>query len=200
MQLDNTPLSVVSVEPPNGALSVPTNTTVIKVTFSEPAEPSSVNGGTVILQQGIFGLNTNLSLSSDGRVATLTPFGRLSENTIYRVVAVNVTDRNGLRMASEFNSTFTTADETAPTVSTIVPANNSGEFPLDGTIAVTFNEPIDPNSSFAGIISIAPLNSPQTPLTGNYTLDATGQIVSFTPSGGFAKAHATPSPLTVNAT
>jgi hypothetical protein len=188
MRLDNTPISVVSVEPANGALGIPTNGAVIRVTFSEPAETSTVNGGTVQLQQGVFGIGTTLTLSNDGLVATLTPTNRLVEGVVYSVVVNQVEDRAGLRIANAFNSTFTTADETAPVVSTIVPANNSSEFALDGTVTVTFNEPLDPNLSLATVLYVASLDSPQSPLTGTYALDATGRIVTFTPAGGFAES------------
>jgi hypothetical protein len=188
MRLDNTPISVVSVEPANGSLGIPTNGAVIRITFSEPAEPSTVNGGTVQLQQGPFGIGTTLTLSNDGLVATLTPTNRLVEGAVYTVVVNQVEDRAGLRIAAAFNSTFTTADETAPVVSTIIPANSSGEFPLDGSVFVTFNEPVDTNLSLASVVYVAPLDSPQTPLTGNYALDATGRIVTFTPAGGFGES------------
>jgi hypothetical protein len=185
MVLDNTPISVVSVQPANGAQSLPTNGTVITVTFSEPAEPSTVNSGTVQLQQGFAGIGTTLSLSGDGRVATLTPVNRLVENAVYKVVVNQIEDRAGLRIATAFNSTFTTADETAPVVSTIVPANNAGEFPLNGSIAITFNEPID-SGNLASIVYLAPLNSPQATVTGNAALDATGRILTFTPAASLA--------------
>src|SRR4030095_5030787 len=70
MVLDSTPISVASVEPANGTVSVPTNGTVVTITFSEPAEASTVNSGTVQLQLNNSGIGVTQALSSDGRVAT----------------------------------------------------------------------------------------------------------------------------------
>ncbi len=68
----------LSVVPANGTQALPTNGTVVTITFSEPAEASSVHSGTVQLQLGNAGVGTTLTLSADGRVATLTPVNRLA--------------------------------------------------------------------------------------------------------------------------
>ena len=188
LSLDNTPISVASVVPANGTQALPTEGTVITITFSEPAEPSSVHSGTVQLQLGNAGVGTTLTLSADARVATLTPNNRLTENSTYKVYVNQIENRAGLRIASVFNSFFTTADENAPVVAAFSPANNSGEFPLDGSIVVTFSEPIDPALSLANIISVAPLGSPQAPLNGSYQLDVTGRIATFTPAAVLAES------------
>ena len=95
--LDSTRISIVSVNPADGATSRPTNGTVITVTFSEPAESSTVNSSTVQLQLGNSAVGTTLSLSSDGRVATLTPVNRLAEGSTYKIYVNQVEDRAGLR-------------------------------------------------------------------------------------------------------
>ncbi len=196
MLLDSTPISVVSVAPANGTLSVPTNGTVATITFSEPAEASTVNAGTVQLQLGSTSIGTTLSLSSDGRVATLTPLSRLAESSVYKVFVNQVEDKAGLRIASAFTSTFTTADETAPTVSAVSPINGATEVAPGTNVVVTFNEPINSNDNLANIIKLTVFQSSDPPLAGNYALSTDGRIATFTPA--VALADSTHYTVTVN--
>jgi len=129
-------------------------------------------------------IGANVALSTDGRVATLTPVSRLAERTSYRVVVNKVEDRAGLQLANAFNSTFTTADETAPTVTSIAPANSAAEVPSDASVIVTFNEPIDRGANLADVIKVTASQPPDVPLTGSYELDAGGIVATFRPTGG----------------
>ncbi len=183
--LDSTRITVVSVNPANTASGVPTNGTVITVTFSEPAESSSVNSGTVQLLLGSSGISSTVALASDGLTATLTPVSRLAETALYRVSVQQIEDRAGLRLANTFNSTFTTADETAPAVTAISPASAAVEVAPEGNIQVTFSEALDPSQNFANVINVASFDPPQTPLAGNYALDGAARVATFTPTGGF---------------
>ncbi len=195
MVLDNTPISVVSVEPANGAVSVPTNGTVVTITFSEPAEASTVNSGTVQLQLGNSSIGVSRSLSSDGLVVTLTPNNRLAESSVYKVFVNQVEDRAGLRIASAFTSTFTTADETAPTVTAITPANGASQVAPGTNVVVTFSEPIDSNDNLANIIKVSVAQSTDPPLSGAYALSTDGRIATFTPAALADSTHYT---VTVN--
>ncbi|HEY0730158.1 MAG TPA: carboxypeptidase regulatory-like domain-containing protein, partial [Pyrinomonadaceae bacterium] len=181
MLLDSTPISVLSVEPANGAVSVPTNGTVVTITFSEPAEASSVTSGTVQLQLNNSNVSVTRSLSSDGRVVTLTPNNRLTESAVYKVFVNQVEDRAGLRIASAFTSTFTTADETAPSVTAISPANGATEVAPGVNVVVTFSEPIDSTDNLANIIKVSVSQATDT-LAGNYVLSADGRVATFTPA------------------
>ncbi|MDX6694607.1 MAG: large repetitive protein [Blastocatellia bacterium] len=191
MLLDSTPISVVSVEPANGSALLPASGTLVKVTFSEPAESGTVNTGTVQLQQVSAGtVGASVSLSADGLTATLTPTNRLAETATFKVVVSGVEDRAGLRLANTFNSTFTTADETAPTVISIAPANSATEIPVDASIVVNFSEPIDRSSNLADIIKVVASNAPDAPLAGVYSLDPTARIATFIPAGGLSESSA----------
>src|SRR5207302_10727289 len=138
-------------EPANGATGLPTMGTVVRVTFSEPAETSTVNTSTVQLLLGNSPIGATVSLSGDGRVVTLTPLNRTAESATYKVYVNQVEDRAGLRLTSAFSSTFTTADETAPTVTTITPANSASEIPTDTNVVVSFSEPIDRAANLAEV-------------------------------------------------
>ena len=188
MPLDSTPISVVSVAPANGAVSVPTNGTVVTITFSEPAEASTVNSGTVQLQLNNSSISVTRSLSSDGRVVTLTPSSRLAETSLYKVFVNQVEDKAGLRIASAFTSTFTTADETAPSVSAISPVNGTTEVAPNTNVVVTFNETIDSNDNLANIIKVSVAQSSDPPLVGSYALSTDGRVATFTPAVALAES------------
>lgn len=196
MLLDSTPISVVSVEPANGAVSVPTNGTIVTITLSEPAEASTVNSGTVQLQLNNSSIGVTRALSPDGRVVTLTPSSRLAESSVYKVFVNNIEDRAGLRIASAFTSTFTTADETAPTVTAISPVNGATEVAPGTNVVVTFNEPIDSNDNLANIIKVTVFQSTDPALAGSYALSTDGRIATFTPA--VALADSTRYTVTVN--
>jgi hypothetical protein len=103
---------------------------------------------------------THFALSSDGRVVTLTPLNRLTESAVYKVFVNQVEDKAGLRIASAFTSTFTTADETAPAVSAINPANGATEVAPGANVVITFNEPIDNTANLATYSSSRSFNRP----------------------------------------
>ena len=69
---------------------------------------------------------------------TLTPSSALADQTQYQVVVKNVKDVAGNNMAKEATLTFTTGDNTAPTVSTDTYAVNA-----DGKIYLVFSEPMN---------------------------------------------------------
>jgi hypothetical protein len=188
MLLDKTAISVVSVEPANGTTLLPTNGTIVKVTFSEPAEMSTVNQSTVQLQSGGGAVGATVSLSNDGLVATLTPNARLAESSLYRPYVNGVEDRAGLRLANAFSSTFTTADESAPTVAAIAPVNSATEIPINASINATFSEPIDRARNLSDIIKVTLMDAPDAPLAGSYELDTAGTLATFRPANGLAES------------
>ena len=81
MRLDATPIRVASVNPADGASDVSPLSATVTISFSEPAQPATVNGSTVRLLQGTGGVSASLSLSGDGRTVTLTPSARLADTT-----------------------------------------------------------------------------------------------------------------------
>ncbi|HTG86769.1 MAG TPA: Ig-like domain-containing protein, partial [Pyrinomonadaceae bacterium] len=196
MLLDSTPISIASVEPANAAVTVPTHGTVVTITFSEPAETSTVHGGTVQLQLNNSAIGTTLALSSDGRVVTLTPLNPLAESTLYKVFVNQVEDKAGLRLASAFSSTFTTADESAPIVNLSSPAGGATEVAPGTNVVITFNEPIDNTANLADILKVTVFQSSDPPLPGSYTLSTDNRVVTFTPPAPLADStHYT---ITVN--
>jgi hypothetical protein len=119
--------------------------------------------------------------------ATLNPSSDLAYNTSY---TVNVTSgakdlaNNGL---TPFSSSFTTlaADVTAPTITSVSPANRSWNNSATAQVRVTFNEPIDVatmNSTTFRVQEVLPTGAF---LGGTRTYEAATNTIVFTPSAAY---------------
>ncbi|MDT7780154.1 MAG: large repetitive protein [Acidobacteriota bacterium] len=188
MQVDSTPIGVASVAPADGATGVTNFSPALNVTFTEPAEADSVNSGTVYLSQGGSRFSVNIALSPDGRIATVTPTGRLTDTSAYTLtVNTSVEDRAGNRLARDFSSSFTTADQTPPSVVSITPADSVTDAPVETLAVVTFNEALAPAQDLRGVVRLLS-GTPSSPVAGTVSLDATGKVATFTPSQPLAES------------
>ena len=146
---DTTPPTIVARVPAPGASSVATGSTV-RVTFDEPLDPASVNGGTVLLNGPVAPIAATVTYEEATRTAVLTPSVPLAVQTIHTVTVkggpTGVTDVLGNPLATDSTWSFTTAG--AP------PDTGPG-----GPIAVITN-PADPFSRYyAEILRAEGLNA-----------------------------------------
>lgn len=186
--LDNTPVRVESVIPANGGINVSRNTN-IAVTFSEPVLASTIDQGTMRLLKGSSLVARQISLSSDGRVATITPSSLLEDFTTYAViVTTSVKDLAGIHLAEEFRSSFITRDETAPQVVLIQPLNLATEVTVDSPVVVTFNEPLDATQDLSSVVTLLTGSEPLTTVAGAVSLDASGRMATFRASAPLAES------------
>jgi RHS repeat-associated protein len=98
------------------------------------------------------------------------------------VTASGFTDQAGNAVVP-FTSNFTTgtsgvANTIKPTVVSVSPANGASAVPVSSPIILTFNEIVD--AATLNDINVA-ISANGAVLSGNYTLDATGTVVTFTP-------------------
>jgi hypothetical protein len=115
---DKSAPTVLSVTPNYGTVGIPLDTT-IEATFSEPVRASSVTISTFKLENSADNtpVLSDVSLSVDGTIATLTPTAPLSPSTSYKAtVTTGLKDLAGNKIASDETWTFTTG-EGAPTSS-----------------------------------------------------------------------------------
>ncbi|MBV8856458.1 MAG: carboxypeptidase regulatory-like domain-containing protein, partial [Acidobacteria bacterium] len=185
IRLDATPVRVESVTPADGTGNVSPSNAAVTVNFSEPAQ--GVNSGSVRLLKGSAAVGAGVTLSPDGRVATLTPSGRLADTSTYTVVvSTSVQDLNGLALASEFRSSFTTRDETGPVVTGVTPADGAAHLPLATDVVVTFDEPLDPAQDFSAVLRVT-TGSPAAPVAGTVTRAADGKSATFHATAGLVE-------------
>ncbi len=173
---------VVSVSPVNGATGVPVNGRV-DVLLSAPVSVASVVSGTVTVSVGGNPVSGALSVSGDRMTVTFTPSSLLGVSTTYTVNVSGITDQAG-NIVVRFTSSFTTgtsgvADTTRPSVSSVSPANGASGVAVTSSIALTFNEAVDPTTVNNGTILIS-VSGYSGVLAGSYTVN--GAVVTFTPA------------------
>ena len=187
---DSTPPQVSSVQPANLATGVPTNTTV-RVTFNEPMDVTTITNVNIVLRNTLTSALIPATVTYDAatRVATLTPTGPLSNLTNYTVnVTTAVKDASGNALASQFNSSFTTAaaaDNTAPTIVSRNPSNGATSQAINTNVTVTFSEPMDPATINTTTISLAP-TSGGSAVAATVSYDAATNTATLNPTADLA--------------
>ena len=141
--LDEAPPAVASTFPSASASGVARNAAV-RVIFTEPILPGTVNAANVVLEGPSGPVGYTLQVGEGDTVATLTPVAPLADETRYAIRVANVRDRVAKLMSTRFTATFTTEDVTAPAFVSVSPAVNGHGIPIFTPVRIQFSEPIDP--------------------------------------------------------
>lgn len=196
---DSVPPQVVSITPQDGATGIGPNNPVT-VLFSKPMSPYSFGGNNIAIYQG-----TNLVTGSSGSLSrdltsyTFNP-GLQYGTTYTAVVSPGVTDLAGNPLPAQVTASFTTMARpptTGPTEQVNIGCNlcvtgfrpGSGATNVAAVNPLTFfiSAPLNPSTVVVGTAS-----SPGTLyvtqngvlIDGSATLDASNQVITFTPAGG----------------
>lgn len=174
--LDDKPIFVSSVNPASGAVNVPIDQAV-RVIFSEPADPATVNSSTLYLTQGSTRIAGTLRLDADNGGATFTPASPLKGFTLYTLVVTDgIADRVGRKLAMPQSVSFTTVDNVPPVITSVTPAEGTLQVTSDAVVRVTFSESVDPTTT-SGIKLI----QGGTEVTTKVDLAQGGTVVVLTP-------------------
>lgn len=134
--------SVSSTIPANNASIVAVNGSVT-ATFSEEMNPLTI---TFTLKQGTNPVSGVLTYS--GVTVVFTPDNNLTANTTYTaLIATEASNLTGNTLTNDFIWSFKTGsapDNTAPTVSSTIPANSATGIAVNSNILTTFSEGMDP--------------------------------------------------------
>lgn len=181
---DMTAPTALSTLPLDGALDVALNSRV-RVTFSEPVDPSSVTTGTFMLTadgEAIAG-----TVNTVGDTATFTPTAHFAPLTVIDAEATTgVTDLAGNPLDMSFTWSFTTGeevDEVAPTVLSTTPADFATDVAVTRTIRATFSETPDPATINPDTFRVT---AGAVAVEGTLTLD--GTTATFTPTTSLGDA------------
>ena len=196
----------VSVTTPADAAPAAPNNTRVSATFSEAMNPTTVNGSSFTLTNTTLGtaVTGTVSYSVASRTATFTPTtpALLPGNNLFTATLTTVaTDLAGnalagnsavLPAAGNHVWTFTTSavsDSTAPTVSTISPADGATAVCLTRVVSASFNEPM--NAATLNTSTFIVSNN-GVAVAGTVSYDAASQLASFTTTSaaGFAPSTA----------
>ena len=180
---DSTAPTILSNTPADGAIGVPLNGSV-SATFSEAMDPMTITSATLILKEGTTSVAGAVTYADN--TATFTPGSALAPNTAYSAsVTTGVTDLANNALAAEHEWSFTTgatADTTAPTVLSTIPADGALDVVTNRNIIVTFSEAMNPDTLTADTFSVS---GPGTaPVAGTVTYS--GTRATFNPSADLA--------------
>jgi ATP-dependent Clp protease adapter protein ClpS len=187
---DTTPPTVTSTVPANDATNIAI-TSVVTVTFSEPMDPSSINGSTITLKVTSSGAPVSGSVTYNGanNTATFTPSASLSYSTGYTLtVSTGVKDAAGNALATTFTSGFSTVaapDTTPPTVVSTVPPNGATGVPVNSAMTVTFSEPMNAGTVNTNTVTLK-VTSSGASVSGTVGYNSGTNTATFTPSAALA--------------
>ncbi len=135
--VDLAPPETIDVSPASGANGVAL-TTVIRVKFSEPINPSKFRGPPVVVTKGGSIVQGVTEFILGNTTIVFTPAGQLEENTDYQVQVEPATDLAGNEQPVGFTCLFRTLDRTPPQIVALVAAGD-GTVIENGTTQVVAN-------------------------------------------------------------
>jgi hypothetical protein len=153
--------SVVRTHPESSATGVPVNV-VVELEYSEPLDPATVNGSTVVLRQNTGGqplVPAAVSLVRGGRVIRVVAAAPLASGLSHFVqVTTGVRDLDGQSTTFTFNRFFSTgaaADGVRPGVAALSPPQGSAGVGLNARVRVRFDERINPLTVDAATVAVS---------------------------------------------
>lgn len=179
---DTAPPSVVSTIPTAGATGVALNRN-LTATFNEAMDATTITIATFTLTQG--GTTVPGVVTYVGTVATFDPTSNLAAGTLYAAtVTTGAKDQasNALAVNKTWSfTTGTTADNTAPTVSSTVPAPAATGVATNGNIVANFSEAMD-----VATITTATFTLTQGGTTVPGAVTYVGTVATFDPTSDLA--------------
>ena len=175
--------TVTSTTPANAATGVPINRS-ITATFSQAMNSATITApGTFTLSQG--GTPVAGVVTYTGTTATFNPAANLAISTVYTAtITTSAKNPLGAALAAAKTWSFTTGtstDSTAPTVSSVDPANAATGVAVNRNIAATFSEVMDPATITTSTFT---LTQGVTPVSGVVTY--AGTTATFNPASNLA--------------
>lgn len=175
--------SVIATMPADAAKDVSINT-IIKATFSDDMDASTITRGTFTLG-GVIG---NVIYVGPSKTATFIPFTYLANATSYTAtITTGVKDVSGNNMASDYLWTFSTTSSS--TVIAVDPSPNAKDVSTNPVITATFDRDMDPatvgqfNFWVSTTITFAGFSYPYYYFPGKATYDAAMRTATFTLPG-----------------
>jgi hypothetical protein len=185
--VDTVSPAILSVSPPNGSGNVGDNAQ-IRVVFSKPVNPLTVNAASIQLTGGgVTEVPDSISFSNNNQSVVLVPHAPLPDNTLMTLAISGVTDLAGNVVTAQTTS-FTTGtgpDVVPPAVISQNPFNGASNVPVNTPITLQTSEPIDPGTVNNNTLFIQDDFTFQQ-VAGTATVSADGRTISFLPSAPLA--------------
>ena len=187
--------TIVTLSPPSGASNVGDNANV-RIVFSKPINPLTVNSSTIQLSGGGASVVPDaISLSNNNQMVLLVPHAPLPDNTLMTLTISGITDVAGNQVTPQ-TTQFTTGtgpDVVAPLVVWTSPLETSSDqpptnVPLNAIMQLETNEPVDPGTVNSNTFTVVDTTTEQA-LTGTYSVSADGLTITFIPAAPLAAGH-----------
>ena len=177
----NSPL-IIEPNFADGALDLPVNPN-LTLHSDTPLSRICIDDATAVLVEGINSISVNISLT-DANTLTLSVPDILAASTTYTLTLSGVCDYAGI-ILPDYGMSFTTsaddlADTLAPSMVSIVPADESTDVDPGTSIVVTVDENIDPLSFNGFTVSIDGITGT---VAGDFSL--ADDVITFTPLNPF---------------
>ena len=190
-----TPPTVISTVPVTATppvTGVPLNQE-ITATFSEAMNATTINTTTFTLTYLVGGVPTTVlgvvGYIGSGPSAIFIPDSDLLPDTYYTATITNgVADLAGNFMVNNYVWNFTTAAATvsaAPLLDSTIPASGATGVCLNAAISATFSTAMNATATSVNTTTFA-VTGPTGLVTGTYSQDITGTIITFTPASDLA--------------
>jgi large repetitive protein len=175
--------TIVSVSPPNGSVNVGDNA-LVRVAFSKPVNPLTVNGRTIQLTGGgTTEVADAISFSNNNQSVVLTPHAPLPDNTVMTLTISGVTDVAGNAITPQ-TTTFTVGtgpSVTAPSVINENPFSGATNVAVNTPIQLQINKPLDPGTVNGNTLFIEDDFTFQQ-VAGTGSLSGDGRTINFLPA------------------
>jgi RHS repeat-associated protein len=176
--------TVVSVSPPSGRSNVGDNA-YIRIVFSKPINPLTINASTVQLAaNGTDFVPDSITFSNNNQNVLIVPHTPLPDSTVITLTINGVSDSAGNTVATQ-STQFTTGvgpDVVPPFVVASNPFRGAVGVPTNTAITVQFSQPTDPTTlgnSNGFNVSDATTNQG---LSGTYSVSSDGETATFLPN------------------
>jgi methionine-rich copper-binding protein CopC len=174
---------VLSVTPPNATGEIGANAPV-RVRFSEPINPLSINSATIQVRDGSTPIvPVTFSFSNGNRDISMLTVGLLPAGRALTLNVAGVEDLSGNAVVVS-NTTFSTAaslDTLSPLVIYRDPFPSATAVPVNVPAQLAINEPIDPVTVGTETYAVYDSVSGQR-VNGTYSVDAGRRLISFVPT------------------
>jgi len=196
---DTTAPTVISTNPASAATGVALNQK-IAATFSKVMDTATITATTFTVKQGTTAVAGTVSYA--GTTATFAPTANLTASTVYTAtITTGASDLAGNALAGNFVWTFTTgttANATAPTVTSTVPLDVATAVNINQTINATFSTGMDPAT--ISTLTFTLVGPGTTSVNGTVTCNSGCTIATFTPTANLTASAQFTATVTTGAT
>lgn len=142
----------------------------IRVFFSEPMDPATVDSSTFTLTQNGNPVSGTARLRGNQTSATFVPDSELDPNTTFQAtVKSSVADTQGDTLPNDYVWTFATGDTVRPVLVRVSPSDGATDVGVDTTIVTRFSKKMDASTFDTNSFSLTN-DGTGTPVSGTVTL------------------------------